>query len=81
VSLDETAIKKAIIDSHTKNLYQFLALNCSTQVKKCLDAGIPGSTVLNVGIVLTTGLLVAYQGNHTLWGVYRYARLIQSTYG
>jgi len=79
--LDETAIKKAIVDSHTKNLYQFLSMNCSSQVKKCLDAGITGSTLLNLGIMATTGLAVSYQANHTPWGVYQYAQLIHATYG
>jgi hypothetical protein len=79
--LDETAVKKAIAELKTKNEYNFWTLNCCSQVKECLDAGIRHGTLFSWGIIATTGGLVSYQAGNSPWGLLKYAQLVHATFG
>ena len=73
--LDETNIKKFINAAHTVNAYSFLAFNCSTQVKMCLDAGLTSTRSGQVALLLTQPGLMSPTS------VYYYAKIIQSRIG
>ena len=74
-NLDETNIKKFIAAAHSVNMYSFLAFNCSTQVKMCLDAGLTSSRTGQVALLLTQPGVVS-----PTW-VYYYAKVLQSRVG
>ena len=76
--LNETAIKGAMLALNKVQAYGSLALNCATQVKMCLDQGVPVNTdLLDVGLdEISAGKVIP----ETPWGVYRHALTLSFVY-
>lgn len=75
--LNEVAVRTEIYKKKKSNHYWFLYSNCASQVRDCLDAGIPYSSVARYGVYTFEGVGIGYQAANTPWGVYIYAKIIK----
>lgn len=77
--LNETAVKNAIVRANQWMIYNDFEANCSSHVRFCLDAGLSG--MAKVAGAATHGGLLGFVMGDTPFGVYHYARALQSLYG
>ena len=69
--LDEDSMRDAVVAYQKSNLYSFFALNCATQVKMCLNAGVPAYVqIASFGLDLGSGPTC------TPWGLYAWAKTL-----
>ena len=71
--LNETNVKKAILEANKLMVYQDLVANCATHVKFCLGAGLPAGQMV-------ASAFTSWAMNATPPGVYAFALSLHKAY-